>query len=80
MEVYLIPEIKAALSNEKMQISEANCDLIDERKVIWQSSQRIINHKENDKIMYGSLPVSSNQMRCSRSIDFMNKDFAENSP
>ena len=76
-----IPEIKAALSNEdNTKISEANCDLIDEKKEIWQSSQRIINHKENDEIMYRSLPVSSNQMRCSRSIDFMNKDFAENSP
>ena len=71
-----MPEISACISKDnsnvkQTKISEANCDLVDEKKPLWQSSQRIINHHENDKIIYSSLLLGRNHMRNSKSIDFM---------
>ena len=65
-----MPQIKHLLSNSNSQnantIDRANmCDLIKENNHISETSDRIKNSFENDKVIY-----SSRQIRASKSIDY----------
>jgi len=74
-------QISAIINEESMtmkssSISEANCDLVYENKPLWHASQRIINHLENDKIIFAT--DTTNKMSKSRSINLMSFSSSEN--